>query len=163
MSFLSTKTRCSRYKCIWDTDQRVVDRVHDLANTPAHFKFLSCEPLISPLDNRPLLGINWDIVNGESGPGTREMKEKWVRSIQCQCERRYVPFLFEQWGGVRKESADNQVGWRIPNGCVRTDFALQAMKIIREPASAIAGARLRQRCRRGRFLDPLQRGMSNLA
>lgn len=84
-------------------DRRVIDRIHDLANTPAQVKFLSCEPLIGPLEDLPLLDIDWVIVGGESGSGAREMKEKWVRSIQRQCERRNVPFFFKQWGGVRKD------------------------------------------------------------
>ncbi|TFW10426.1 phage Gp37/Gp68 family protein [Oxalobacteraceae bacterium OM1] len=84
-------------------DSRVLQRVHDLAATPAKVKFLSCEPLIGPLNDLPLLDIDWVIVGGESGPGAREMKEKWVRAIQRQCERYNVSFFFKQWGGVRKD------------------------------------------------------------
>lgn len=84
-------------------DQRVVNRVHDLVRTPAKVKFLSCEPLIGPLNDLPLLDIDWVIVGGESGPGARPMREAWVRSIQRQCERYNTSFFFKQWGGVRKD------------------------------------------------------------
>ncbi len=43
------------------------------------------------------------IVGGESGPGARPMEEKWVISVQEQCEAAGVPFFFKQWGGVRKK------------------------------------------------------------
>src|SRR3546814_10064296 len=66
-------------------DSRVIDRVRLLSQTPARVKFLSCEPLIGPLDELPLNNINWVIVGGESGKGARPMKEEWVQSIQQQC------------------------------------------------------------------------------
>lgn len=93
-------------------DQRVVNRVHDLASTPASVKFLSCEPLIGPLDDLPLLEIDWVIVGGESGPGARVMKEEWVRSIKQQCDRYNVAFFFKQWGGVRKDRTGRMLDGR---------------------------------------------------
>jgi len=83
-------------------DARVVSRIHDLATTPARIKFLSCEPLIGPLDNIPLTGIDWVIVGGESGPKARPMKKEWVKSIFKQCRYNKVAFFFKQWGGTRK-------------------------------------------------------------
>ena len=72
-------------------DSRVVRRIHDLASVPAAVRFLSCEPLIGPLDDLPLKGIRWVIVGGESGPGARPMKIEWIRSIfrQCRQSRRH--------------------------------------------------------------------------
>ncbi len=84
-------------------DRRVLTRVHDLAATPAQVKFLSCEPLIGPLDKLPLSKIHWVIVGGESGPGARPMKQEWVQSILKQCRAAKVAFFFKQWGGVRKD------------------------------------------------------------
>src|SRR3546814_360210 len=84
-------------------DSRVIDRVRLLSQTPARVKFLSCEPLIGPLDELPLNNINWVIVGGESGKGARPMKEEWVHSIHQQCRDVHVPFFFKQWGGVRKD------------------------------------------------------------
>jgi protein gp37 len=66
-------------------------------------RFLSCEPLIGPLDALPLDGIHWAIVGGESGPKARPMQAEWVESIFRQCRSARVPFFFKQWGGVRKD------------------------------------------------------------
>ncbi len=83
-------------------DDRVIDRIDDLRQTKAKIKFLSLEPLIGPLSDLNLDGIDWVIVGGESGPGSREMKREWVIDIKDQCERKGINFFFKQWGGVRK-------------------------------------------------------------
>ena len=49
-------------------NNRVISRVDDLRHVPASVRFLSCEPLIGPLDNLDLDGVGWVIVGGESGP-----------------------------------------------------------------------------------------------
>ena len=84
-------------------DAEVLHRVRDLARVPAAVRFLSCEPLIGPLDALPLTGIHWVIVGGKSGPRARPMKAEWVDSILSQCRRANVLFFFKQWGGVRKD------------------------------------------------------------
>jgi protein gp37 len=84
-------------------DSKVVNRIRDLQQVPAVVRFLSCEPLIGPIDNLPLEGIHWVIVGGESGPKARPMEPIWVESILHQCRRAEVPFFFKQWGGVRKD------------------------------------------------------------
>lgn len=94
-------------------DERVVHRVKDLAATPAAIKFLSCEPLIGPLSNLPLDGIDWVIVGGESGPRSRPMEGKWVREIRKQCRIAGVSFFFKQWGGVRKHETGRTLDGRF--------------------------------------------------
>jgi protein gp37 len=84
-------------------NDKVLQRVHHLSQVPAQVRFLSCEPLIGPLDHLPLSHIHWVIVGGESGPGARIMKPEWVESILIQCNEHRVPFFFKQWGGVRKD------------------------------------------------------------
>lgn len=83
-------------------DDRVMHRINDLASVPANVRFLSCEPLIGPLENMPLTGIHWVIVGGESGGGARPMESEWVEQIQRQCEEHEVMFFFKQWGGIQK-------------------------------------------------------------
>lgn len=78
-------------------------RVHLLRQTHAAVKFLSCEPLLGPLPNLPLEGMDWVIVGGESGPKARPMDPSWVREIRDQCQTVRVPFFFKQWGGTRKK------------------------------------------------------------
>jgi protein gp37 len=91
---------------------RVKGRIADLAAVPAHVRFLSCEPLIGPLDNLDLDRIHWVIVGGESGPRARTMQPAWVESIQRQCVRKGVAFFFKQWGGVRKKSTGRNLHGR---------------------------------------------------
>lgn len=93
-------------------DARVMQRVRDLQQVPAKVRFLSCEPLIGPLDDLPLDGIHWVIVGGESGPGARPMEAAWVESIQRQVKRSRAAFFFKQWGGVRKHVTGRQLQGR---------------------------------------------------
>jgi len=79
-------------------DERVVSRIEDLAKTPAKVKFLSCEPLIGPVETLNLREIDWVIVGGESGPGARPMKKEWVDSIYKACTKKGIKFFFKQWG-----------------------------------------------------------------
>ncbi|KHL96796.1 phage protein Gp37/Gp68 [Paenibacillus sp. IHB B 3415] len=83
-------------------NKKVIQRIEHLRNTPAIVKFLSIEPLIGPLENLNLEGIQWVIVGGESGYGARPMEEAWVVSIKDQCIAQSVAFFFKQWGGVQK-------------------------------------------------------------
>ena len=78
-------------------NQRWTTRVDDLRRVPAAVRFLSCEPLLGPLDLN-LNGIHWVIAGGESGPGARPMRPEWVRSLRDQCAEADVPFFFKQWG-----------------------------------------------------------------
>ncbi len=77
-------------------------RIETLAATGAHTKFLSCEPLIGPLRDLPLAGVDWVIVGGESGPRSRPMESDWVLDILSQCQEAKVAFFFKQWGGTNK-------------------------------------------------------------
>jgi len=98
-------------------------RIEHLRETRARVKFLSLEPLLGPLPELDLHGIDWVIVGGESGPGAREMREEWVVDIREQCVRSGVPFFFKQWGGVRKKAAGRQLQGRtwdqMPGACNR--------------------------------------------
>lgn len=87
-------------------------RIEHLRNTTARMKFLSLEPLLGPIPDMDLHGIDWVIVGGESGPGARSMKEAWVLDIKEQCVRSGVPFFFKQWGGVRKKAAGRMLDGR---------------------------------------------------
>lgn len=78
-------------------------RLEELEKTNAQSKFLSLEPLLGPLPDIPVKGVDWVIVGGESGPGARPMEADWVREIRDVCVREHVPFFFKQWGGVFKK------------------------------------------------------------
>jgi protein gp37 len=113
-------------------------RIPALLGTPAAVRFLSCEPLLGPLDltnlgvcNAPWLytefgtqcscggaivgpddrcnrSLDWVIVGGESGRGARPMHPDWARGLRDQCEQAGVPFLFKQWGAWQNGSADRR-------------------------------------------------------
>lgn len=107
---------------------RADDRIWRLLCIPAKVRFLSCEPLLGPVDlirtagdppnsgfaitdgfgrfDGEDIGIHWVIAGGESGPGARPMHPEWARSLRDQCQAAGVPFLFKQWGewGPKEET-----------------------------------------------------------
>lgn len=96
-------------------NENFTQRIDDLRMTGAHVKFLSLEPLLGPLPELDLFGIDWVIVGGESGPGARPMREEWVLEIRDQCLKSKVPFFFKQWGGFHKKKAGRSLEGQIWN------------------------------------------------
>ncbi len=99
-------------------------RIKYLRKTNACVKFLSLEPLLSPIPNLDLQDMDWVIVGGESGPGARPMKRVWVTDIRYQCRLARVPFFFKQWGGINKKRAG-----RILDGREWNEMPLEAAAI----------------------------------
>lgn len=93
-------------------NSKVIDRIDHLRQTDACVKFLSCEPLIGPLPEMDLTGIDWVIVGGESGRKVREINEIWVWDIRLQCHEQGVAFFFKQWGGTKKKRTGRLLGGR---------------------------------------------------
>ena len=89
-----------------------VHRIDLLRETSAAVKFLSLEPLLGPLPELNLQGIDWVIVGGESGPGARPMQEAWALDIRDQCLDAGVAFHFKQWGGVFKKRNGRELDGR---------------------------------------------------
>jgi protein gp37 len=79
-------------------------RIDDLRDTPAAIKWISAEPLLGPLENLNLTGIDWVVTGGLSGgdaplrPQDTELVD-WVRSIRDQCATANIAFFHKQWGG----------------------------------------------------------------
>lgn len=97
-------------------------RIPIILEVPARIRFLSCEPLLGPLDLRAIAyqdgnldaltgdlwggsgtgafarGIDWVIAGGESGTQARPTHPDWFRGLRDQCGAANVPFLFKQWG-----------------------------------------------------------------
>jgi protein gp37 len=80
-------------------------RIEHLRHSNARIKFLSLEPLLGPIPQLDLEGIDWVIVGGESGPYARPIEEAWVIDIKSQCIEKDIPFFFKQWGGKNKKKA----------------------------------------------------------
>lgn len=99
-------------------NQEMADlRIPILIDIPAKLRFLSCEPLLGPVELQQYLMeriresgpiatyyprdvIQWVIVGGESGPAgsARPMHPEWASYIQFICRVSRVPFFFKQWG-----------------------------------------------------------------
>ena len=88
------------------------NRIDALRTTRARVRFLSLEPLLGPLEQLDLEGIDWVIVGGESGPGARPMRPDWVLDLRDQCRRVGVPFFFKQWGGPNKKRTGRELQGR---------------------------------------------------
>ena len=77
-------------------------RIPHLLRTPAAVRFLSCEPLIGPVDLtnafNTLPKLDWVICGAETGPGARPMHPAWPRLLRQQCTSADVPFFFKSWG-----------------------------------------------------------------
>jgi protein gp37 len=103
-------------------------RIRHLQESPAGTRFLSIEPLIGPVGRLDLIGIDWVIVGGESGPRARPMNPEWVREVRDQCEASNLAFFFKQWGGLRPKTGGRDLDGRewsqFPNsGIGYTDAA----------------------------------------
>lgn len=83
-------------------------RIDQLRTVPASVRFLSCEPLLGPLQ-MDLTGIHWVITGGESGPKRRPIDPEWVRSIRDQCIEQGVRFFHKQWGGRFPSAAGREL------------------------------------------------------
>lgn len=98
-------------------------RIDDLRKINAAVRFLSCEPLLGPLNGLDLTGVHWVIAGGESGPGARRPKPEWFRSLRDQCAEAEVDFFFKQWGAfnadgrrVGKKKAGRDLDGRVWDG-----------------------------------------------
>lgn len=91
--------------------QRWADkRIELLVGERAKYRFLSCEPLLGPLDLSNWLSqgqINWVIAGGESGGNARPTDPRWVQALRDQCVSSNVPFHFKQWGHWAPQQPDD--------------------------------------------------------
>jgi protein gp37 len=103
---------------------RADERIPELLKIPAKVRFLSCEPLLRPVNLEREFrdgGIHWLIAGGESGTGARPMHPDWARSLRDQCADADVPFLFKQWGEWAAEEpfyAEEDDHDPDPDGCI---------------------------------------------
>lgn len=99
---------------------RADERIPEILRIPAVGRFLSVEPLLGPVE-LPLAGnttgfpkhirrdgsgvgmpqrINWVIIGGESGHGSRPCNVEWIQSLVRQCKDASVPAFVKQLGAV---------------------------------------------------------------
>ncbi len=138
-------------------DQATADlRIPHLLRCPAAVRFLSCEPLLGPLNLRDVFAYNhvdeftpagkkrvpsvydaspihWVITGGESGHKARPMHPDWARSLRDQCKVAGVPFFFKQWGSYHPAFQKGEVhmksnGQCYPIGATMIDMGDALMK-----------------------------------
>lgn len=116
------------------------ERIDHLRRTNAHIKFLSLEPLLGPLPQLDLAGIDWVIVGGESGPRSRPMRPEWVIDLRDQCRQAGVPFFFKQWGGKNKKQAgrvlEKKVWSEMPDDPNRKECNIITLDAMRQTQMA---------------------------
>jgi protein gp37 len=91
---------------------RFYRRIEDLQRIPAAMRFLSLEPLLGPMPDLPLDGIQWVIVGGESGAGFRPLNLDWVREIRDRCMESGVKFFFKQKSAFQPKNLDRLLDGR---------------------------------------------------
>jgi protein gp37 len=101
------------------------NRIDDLRISGAFIKFLSIEPMLGPISNMDLNGIDWVIVGGESGPRARPIQYEWIVDVRDQCIKSQVPFFFKQWGGTNKKKAGKLLDGKIWNQMPRYNFVIR--------------------------------------
>jgi protein gp37 len=67
---------------------------------PAKIHFLSCEPMLKPLDTKflPTQEFDWIIFGGESGKNARPCRTDWIRDGVKFCERNDIACFVKQLG-----------------------------------------------------------------
>jgi protein gp37 len=109
-------------KPAWTGEVRFIkaaeERIPHLLNTPAAIRFLSCEPLLGPVNldvpRGPLepgktiyppwfsqSAIHWVITGGESGRYFRPANLDWYRTLRDQCVRCRIAYFHKQDSGLR--------------------------------------------------------------
>ena len=120
-------------------DSAALGRIAELREVPAAVRFLSCEPLLGPLDGLDLDGIGWLIVGGESGPGARPMHPAWPRGLRDACLTAGVPYFFKQWGGPTPKAGgrllDGRTWDEMPRSSVERSLGPDSV----DPAAVLAG------------------------
>lgn len=83
------------------------ERLPHLAKIPAPVRFVSCEPMLGPVDISAYAdAIDWVICGGESGAHARPMNVAHARALRDQCVSLGVAFFLKQWGEHDADGSD---------------------------------------------------------
>ena len=127
---------------------RYTRRAGGLRQTPAAVRFLSLEPLLGPLPSLDLAGIDWAIIGGESGPGSRPLDLGWVRDLIARCREAGTAIFIKQLGSQwARENGRNDKGgdWSLwPEDLRIRQFPVAPAGSLPSPSpkGSSAGARL---------------------
>jgi protein gp37 len=107
-----------------------------LASVPAAVRWLSCEPLLGPIDffyyggdwgdpisfsqlrgtdatDPDIPGVDWIVVGGESGSDARPCQIEWLSEIVNQCYVADVPVFVKQLGARPRQTGADSIYYRI--------------------------------------------------
>lgn len=145
-----------------ESQQWAETRIPALLETPAAVRFISAEPLLGPVDLRHLkvrnrvidcLGgdvtdpsdgavlcgmpsvLDWVIVGGESGPGSRPMHPKWVKDLRDECQQAGVAYHFKQWGEYIPVPIEDDPAFSGGRAYNNPRTGGRSAVVIREPAA----------------------------
>lgn len=91
-----------------ENQEASVERIPDLVATPAAIRFLSCEPLLGPIDIGGAIGeLDWIIAGCESGPRARPCDPGWLRLLRDQCRASSTKFFLKQAVGSGEMGTTN--------------------------------------------------------
>ncbi len=92
-------------------NQEMADyRIPILINTPVPNKFISVEPMLTPVDLTAYIhNLDWVITGGETGQRARYMDPAWAVAIKELCKQHQVPFFFKQMSKKKPAPAELQV------------------------------------------------------
>ncbi len=82
-----------------EDQQRAEERIRHIEQLGTWVRFLSCEPLLGPIDLTSWLTrsvVDWVIIGAESGPKRRPTELKWMVDLAEQCQARNVPVFIKQ-------------------------------------------------------------------
>ncbi len=102
-----------------ENQKRADERIPHLISIPAIVRFLSCEPLLGPIDlntsekSGPMADVQWVIVGGESGPNARPCNVEWIRDIVAQCVSAGVPCFVKQLGANLRADPNGKDGFTV--------------------------------------------------
>lgn len=102
----------------------VAHRAESLRAIEAYVHFISAEPLLGPLDELDLTGIEWMIGGGESGIGARPCDPAWARGLRDRCIEHEVAFFWKQWGGRTPKS-----GGRLLDGKEWNEYPVELASV----------------------------------
>ena len=106
-------------------DMAVAKRVDSLRRIDATVRFISAEPLLGPLDDLDLTGIDWVIGGGESGAHFRPCEEEWAVGLRDNARRYGAAFFWKQWGGRTSKS-----GGRILQGETYSEYPTEHPALV---------------------------------
>jgi len=114
--------------CSMENQEWYDRRIVHLRKVKAAVRWLSCEPLLGPINLGKPDGIDWIVVGGES-KGGRPMKREWAASIRDQSQKANIAFYFKQWGDHDEHGntqKEKKVGGAVLDGKIYHEYPISA-------------------------------------